>query len=145
MSIITASEVREQLKNEAPWIKKGREQIWLIDPTNEKLCLSDLKLVIKACSVEHFQFIPDVWDCDNFMLQLLSRSRQLQYDLLKAYPKQEKQYPWMMAMIICNHNAYRGIHGMNMAITSDAGIQYIEPQTNEISSVLNGELLFVFG
>lgn len=138
--IIKASTIREKLKDAVPYLN----QIWLMDTVYEMLSLSDLKAIVKARSVSDFKFIPDVWDCDNFALQLHARVRQLQYDLIKAYPRPERRYPWFFCEGVGVHNT-QGVHAVNMAITSNAGIQYIEPQTDKISSGFNGNIFFVKG
>lgn len=140
MMIITASDKKETLKENI----SGLSEIWLMDSIYDKLSLLNLKLVVKACSVKDFKFIPDVWDCDNYALQLHARVRQLQYDLIKAFPKPERRYPWSFCEGVGLHNT-QGIHAVNLALTSDAGIQYIEPQTNEIKSVFNGRIFFIKG
>ncbi len=140
MMIIKASEIKQKLKNKI----QSLDQIWLMDSIYEKLSLSNLKLVVKTCSVKGFKFIPDVWDCDNYALQLHARVRQLQYDLIKAFPKPGRQYPWSFCEGVGIHNT-QGVHAVNMALTSDAGIQYIEPQTDSIKSVFNGKIFFVKG
>jgi hypothetical protein len=138
--IIKANKVRAELKDTIPKLS----QIWLMDTVYESLSLSDLKAIVKARSVKGFKFIPDVWDCDNFALQLHARVRRLQYDLIKAYPRPERRYPWLFCEGVGLHST-QGVHAVNIALTSDAGIQYIEPQTDRITSHFNGNIFFVKG
>ncbi|GAG36704.1 unnamed protein product, partial [marine sediment metagenome] len=54
--------------------------IWPTDPNYELLTVKKLKSVVKKCSVANFEYMTNVWDCDNFALQLHAKVQKAQYD-----------------------------------------------------------------
>ena len=104
--------------------------IWPTDPEYETLTLKKLKAVVKKCSVSGLSYKGNVWDCDNFALQLHAKVQLSQYDEVIA--DMGSKTPWAFGEVM--GTKFRGRvedHVINICLT-DKGIYLIEPQTDEI-------------
>jgi hypothetical protein len=138
--IITVNEVKDQLRADNPTLKLNIFK----DVTYEMLSLKDLKAIIKCLSVKNIGFDPDNFDCDDYSFELRSRVRRFQQHLIRKWPSDEKRYTWLFYETSGIHKEH-GNHDGNGVITHDAGIQYIDPQTDEITSKYNGSLYLTIG
>ena len=122
--IITSEHIRGLLKQTWPDLS----QIWLTDPHYEVMPFEWLEKAIKECSLKDLVFRRDVWDCDNYSLQLHARVQIYQYKLVLA-GKSKSKHSWAVGECIGFNEGFlgTGIHSQNLAIT-DKGIVLIEPQ-----------------
>ncbi len=106
------------------------QMIWPTDPNYEVVPVKKLKEILNKCSVSGLTFMGDVWDCDNFALQLHAKVQKHQYD--EVLFGTASKTPWAFGE--CLGTRFRGDeinHAINISIT-DNGVYLIEPQTNEI-------------
>lgn len=123
---VTSERMRMALQDVWPNLR----MIWPTDPNYDLLTVKKLKSVVKKCSVADFEYIGNVWDCDNFALQLHARVQKAQYD--EVILGTAEKTPWAFGE--CMGTRFRGRnedHAINIALT-DKGIYLIEPQTDAI-------------
>ncbi len=114
--------------------------IWPTDPNYELITVNKLKAVVNKCSVADFEYMGNVWDCDNFALQLHARVQKAQYD--EVLLGTANKTPWAFGE--CMGTKFKGkveTHAINIALT-DKGIYLIEPQTDAIWKAGKNDLPF---
>lgn len=138
--MISSEHIRMMLKNN--WSKL--KFIWLTDSQYILMNFNELITIVKACSVKHFSAKGEVWDCDNYALQLHARVQAYQYDLIKSGMKSMSN-SWAFGECIGFDNDVfsSGVHAINIAIT-DKGIIFIEPQEDRVWLVDKDEMSLFF-
>ncbi len=136
---ITAKEARRQLKKD----NQGLEHVWFKDPEYDLWGIDDAKLFVNFCSVANIPFIPFIWECDNYSLELLARIRKIQRDLVVMGNKKNQRKVCFFAVTGFENSV--GVHDTNGLITHDAGIQYFDPQDNEFKPTYNGNIFLIEG
>ena len=127
---ISTEYIRGLLKKTWPDLR----QIWLTDPYYEPLNYNEVKEIVEACSLKNFDFTNNIWDCDNYALQLHAKVQKYQYDLIKS-GKLNSKYSWAFGECIgFNDNIFSGksVHAQNIAISDQ--VYLIEPQDGTIST-----------
>ena len=126
---ISTKHIRSPLKKTWPDLR----QIWLTDPHYDpNLNYNIIQEIVEACSLKNFDFTNNIWDCDNYALQLHAKVQKYQYDLIKA-GKINSKYSWAFGECIgFNDNIFSGksVHAQNIAIADR--VYLIEPQDGTI-------------
>jgi len=140
MNIVTSEQVRLILKDNQANLK----YIWLTDPAYIQLDFDNLVAVVKACSVKGFHAMGELWDCDNYALQLHARVQAYQYDLVKK-GMLNTQNSWAFGECIGIDDGIftSGVHAVNIAIT-DKGVALIEPQEDRVWLAAKDEMSLFF-
>ena len=118
--------------------------IWLTDPAYVVMDFDNLVTVVKACSVKHFSAMGEIWDCDNYALQLHAKVQAYQYDLIKKNMK-DMSNSWAFGECIGIDDGIftSGVHAVNIAIT-DKGVALIEPQEARVWLAAKDEMSLFF-
>jgi len=127
--ILTSEHIRGILKQTWPDLN----QIWLMDAQYEVIPMEWLEKAMKDCSISGLVFRKDLWDCDNYALQLHAKVQLYQYEMA-IEGKLTSDHSWAFGECTgFNRDVFGdGIHGKNLAIT-DKGIVLVEPQEMTIS------------
>jgi len=139
MNIITSEHTRMVLK--AKWT--NLKFIWLTDPAYIIMEFDNLVTVVKACSVRHFSANGEIWDCDNYALQLHAKVQLYQYDLVKKGVDMLNSWAFGECIGIEDGIFTSGVHAINVAIT-DKGIALIEPQEDLVWLAAKDEMSLFF-
>lgn len=102
---------------------------------------SHLERVITVDWTERRAWLREIWDCDDFAFQFMCHIRNHVYELIvdsRIHGPDAAQW----AVGECWGTRFRKQdtgHAINVAITEDAGVLLIEPQTDEIWEPIRGE------
>ena len=121
--------------------------IWPTDPKYIIMDFEGLKDIVKSCSVKNFKSRGNLWDCDNYALQLHAKVQEYQY-CLNEEPEIEMLNSWAFGECIgipnkgtfCMANPP---HAINIAITNE-GIALIEPNNDEVWVAGKNEMSLFF-
>ena len=144
MKIIKSKNIRTILKNNWPNLKF----IWPTDSQYIVMDFDELKDVVKKCSVRGFSSDGELWDCDNYALQLHAKVQSHQYKLNKQKNLKMKN-SWAFGECIgLNNNESlfqmgNPPHAINIAITNN-GIALIEPKDDSVWVAGKNEMSLFF-
>ena len=128
----------KELKRELRKIFPKLYHIWFTDSEYSILKLTDLREILKDVSVKDFRFRSNVWDCDNFALQLHARIQKYQYDLIQL-SEVKNHKSWAFGEVIgMKFRGEQKNHTANICMT-DSGLMLIEPQNNKIWKAKQGD------
>jgi hypothetical protein len=89
--------------------------------------------------IDRYKYIKDAYDCDDFALSLHAFVVQTRYEeIYKRKVPKEEWYPWAFGQIWgYKFRGVKGMHAINICLTSDRGLVLIEPQEDKIWRVNN--------
>lgn len=125
--VVSASKIKRDLKR--LWKIDG---IWIFDRNFFVHSIQTVEEMIKGLSSRKLDFIPEVWDCDNFARKLHSDVMYWQYLCIQCKQPVKKHYPWAFGTVAGVEFKGRDInHAINIAYCRE-GIFLIEPQSDAI-------------
>ena len=95
-----------------------------MDLVNER----DAKEFLEQDHIDHGSYIPELWDCDDFARNLHNNARN--------YGLKVKKLNW------CWANIWIRRHALNLYVTEDFKVVFIEPQTDE-ETTIEAKTIFV--
>lgn len=126
MTILSSE--RKRMMHQQMW--PPLTMIWLTEPEYEIITVPKFKDIVTICSVAHLEYIPGIWDCDNYALQFHAKVQKYQYDEFKK--GNASKVSWAIGE--CMGTKFIGQimkHDINIALTDD-GFYFVDPQTDEI-------------
>lgn len=126
--VITSKDIREILKDIWPDL----DHIWLTDSKYTSIESGLLSVILSNSKLPETIFINDLWDCDNYALQLHAQVQKFQYESFLRNKTTGSAYSWAFGECLgTSFNNKQEVHAVNIAITN-SGIRLIEPQNNKI-------------
>jgi len=109
-----------------------RDNIWLLDQNFWIPKIEDIKEFLKESLVDKMEYIPEMFDCDDFALYLLSECRIYKHKKIKEFnmPKEEWK-SWAFGMALGEFSGVDGVHALNFCYARE-GFFMIEPQNDRI-------------
>jgi hypothetical protein len=122
--LLQANEIREILRNTWPILNRPN-RILIFDLVHESLTLELAKEYILTTHVEELKMIPNIMECEDFALILHAEIKKLHVAKGK----------YSLAFGRAVGNRFRGLpgkHQLNIFISDEKKIYFIEPQTDDI-------------
>jgi len=123
--LLTKSEIRSLLKSRLGSRLKASCRFLFADGTYYCSPLDDIKRLVRSSSVDRSNYIAHKHDCDDFALSL-------KYEFIRdAYLDGERRYPHSLG-ILWGSELKEGHHAINVVVTDDQKVLFIEPQNDSI-------------
>jgi len=128
-TLLPSNRVLDKLLETWPDLNPGR--LWKADAKYVMPTRKNLEKAIFKSPVSGYEYVSEIEDCDDFAILLHADIIRNRYDeYKKGEIPENNQYPWAFGQIW--YRSSIGMHAINLCITCDDSILFIEPQTRKI-------------
>lgn len=120
------------------WSEIRPHSVYLADKTYITPLKEEVEEIVIDSHIDEYEYARDFFDCDDFALLLHAYVIHKRYrDFVKSEIPKDKMHPLAFGQI-WYRDFFTGAHSVNLCITRDAGILFIEPQKDKVREAKKG-------